>query len=218
MNTTPAFSPTRRRLLQGGLWACGSLFLAGRARIAAAMDELMQEHHHHHAMPSQKEALVRSQGSYHIPDVNLLDIDGESVSLLKLLEEDKPVMLNFIFTTCGAICPVMSATFAQVQADLGPNREDLHMVSISIDPEYDTPEVMKAYADKYGAGEQWQMLTGSLENSIKVQRAFDVYRGDKMDHLPLTFLRGKPEQPWVRLEGFASADDLLHEYRLLAEK
>jgi protein SCO1/2 len=89
------------------------------------------------------------------------------------------------------------------------------MVSISIDPEQDTPAVLKAYADKYGAGPQWNMLTGSLSDSISVQRAFNVYRSDKMDHLPTTFLRARPGQPWVRLDGFASAADILHEYHQL---
>ena len=79
-----------------------------------------------------------------------------------------------------------------------------------------TPAALKAYAGKYGAGPQWQMLTGSLDDSIAVQRAFDVYRGDKMNHQPATFLRAGPGQPWVRLDGFASAADILREYRRIA--
>jgi protein SCO1/2 len=59
------------------------------------------------------------------------------------------------------------------------------------------------------------MLTGTLDDSVAVQRAFDVYRGDKMNHQPATFLRAAPGQPWVRLEGFASAADILREYRQL---
>jgi protein SCO1/2 len=110
----------------------------------------------------------------------------------------------------------MSATFSQVQDALGPARETVRMLSISIDPEHDTPTAQKAYAGRYGAGPQWQMLTGSLDDSVAVQRAFGVYRGDKMSHQPATFLRARPGQPWVRLDGFASADDILREYRRLA--
>jgi len=54
-----------------------------------------------------------------------------------------------------------------------------------------------------------------VKDSIAVQRAFDVYRGDKMNHLPTTFLRASPGQPWVRLDGFAGAADILREYRQL---
>jgi Uncharacterized protein SCO1/SenC/PrrC, involved in biogenesis of respiratory and photosynthetic systems len=89
------------------------------------------------------------------------------------------------------------------------------MVSISIDPEHDTPAKLKEYARKFGAGPQWQMLTGSVENSIAVQRAFNTYRGDKMNHEPATFLRAGKGKPWVRLDGFASAGELVKEYRQL---
>lgn len=121
-------------------------------------------------------------------------------------------MLNFIFTTCTTVCPVMSATFSQAQGKLGKVR----MISISIDPEHDTPSRLKEYAKRFEAGPQWSMLTGSLENSIAVQRAFDIYRGDKMNHEPVTFMRKEPDQPWVRINGFISADDLVREYEKLA--
>ncbi len=213
MKTIAAFSPKQARWLQLGLWACAGLFLAGQAGTGhAAMDTLMSDHGHH-AMASQGDRYVRTQANYRLPSVTMLDTNGTRVSLPKALDDGRPVMLNFIFTSCGAICPVMSATFAKVQAALGPEASQLHMVSISIDPEYDTPAIMKAYAEKYGAGPQWQMLTGSLDSSIKVQRAFGVYRGNKMNHVPLTLLRNQPGQPWVRLEGFASANDLVSEYR-----
>jgi protein SCO1/2 len=171
-------------------------------------------HHHHHAMPGEQDGYVRTTASYAIPDVKLLDPNRSRVSLPRQLA-DKPVILNFIFTSCGAICPVMSTTFSEVQKALGPERDAVRMVSISIDPEHDTPEALKRYAQRYGAGPQWQMLTGSLNDSVAVQRAFNVYRGDKMSHAPATFLRAKPGQPWVRLDGFASASDILREYRQL---
>jgi protein SCO1/2 len=223
MKTTSSFSPARRCMLQRGLLVCSSVFLAGYAGSAAALESIepastggaMQDHSHHmHAMASDLGSYTRTQANYTIPDVNLLDADGVRLPLRSRLA-DKPVILNFIFTSCGAICPVMSMTFSQVQAALGPERNTVRMISISIDPEQDTPAVLKAYAGKYDAGPQWQMLTGSVNDSIAVQRAFDVYRGDKMNHQPTTFLHARPGQPWVRLDGFASAADILREYHLL---
>jgi protein SCO1 len=102
-----------------------------------------------------------------------------------------------------------------VQAELGAEREGVRMVSISIDPEQDTPAVLKAYARRFEAGSQWLMLTGSSADSVAVQRAFDAYRGDKMSHQPATFLRAAPGQPWVRLDGFASASEIVRELRSL---
>jgi protein SCO1 len=173
--------------------------------------------HHHHAMSMTRDSFVRTQVNYTVPDVKLLDADGAALSLRSRLD-GKPVILNFIFTSCGAICPVMSSIFSQVQTALGRERDEVRMVSISIDPEHDTPGALKSYAKKYAAGPQWQMLTGSIDNSIAVQRAFDVYRGDKMGHTPVTFLRAKAGQSWVRLDGFASADDIVREYRQLASR
>jgi len=172
------------------------------------------EHHHHHAMPDEQDGYVRTMATYTVPDVKMIDPNRAQVSLQRQLD-DKPVIMNFIFTSCGAICPVMSTTFSEVQKALGPERNAVRLVSISIDPEHDTPEALRIYAKRYGAGPQWTMLTGSLDNSIKVQRAFNVYRGDKMGHTPATFLRARAGQPWVRLDGFASADDILREYRKL---
>jgi protein SCO1/2 len=92
------------------------------------------------------------------------------------------------------------------------------MVSISIDPEHDTPARLNAYAAKFHAGPQWRFLTGSLPDTIAVQKAFDAYRGEKASHVPLTFLHASPGAPWVRIEGFVSAGELMHEYRALVAR
>jgi len=190
----------------------GAVATAGGARLAYAGDE---HHHHHHAMADA--AYQRSSASYSIPDVSLVDMDGAQVSLRDGLGGDEPVMLNFIFTSCTAICPVMSATFMQVQEGLGEERSKVRMVSISIDPENDTPARLREYAGRFHAGAQWRMLTGSVEDSIAVQRAFGAYRGGKMNHAPVTFLRaGGADKPWVRLDGLVSASDIIQEYRKLA--
>lgn len=174
------------------------------------------EHDHHgQGMDAMRDIYTRSVASYNIPDLKLVDMNRAEVSLHKGLGGNDPIILNFIFTSCTAVCPVMSATFYHVQNQLGPDRNKVRMISISIDPENDTPEKLREYASKYHAGPQWKMLTGSTENNIAVQRAFGVYRGNKMNHTPATFIRaGGEDKPWVRLDGFASAPDIIKEYRL----
>ncbi len=127
-------------------------------------------------------------------------------------------MVNFIFTTCTTICPVMSGIFAQVQKELGPESAEVRMISVSIDPEYDTPERLREYAERFGAGPQWQFLTGDIDDIVAVQKSFDVYRGNKMSHEPTTLLRKSASDPWVRLDGIASAAEIVAEYRQLAER
>jgi protein SCO1/2 len=158
---------------------------------------------------------ARRLASYQVPDVELIRADGARVSLRREIDDGRPVILNFVFTSCTAICPVMTQIFAQIQRRLGNERDKVHMVSVSIDPEQDTPARLREYAERFQAGPQWSFYTGTLENSLIAQRAFDAYRGNKMNHVPVTFLRRAPGQPWVRLEGFIGADDVVQEYRQL---
>ncbi len=200
---------------------CASLiapyaFVAALVAIGFAFAPRPADAHDDHGVAPAKASYTRSTANYRTPDVKMVDANGRAVPLRSLLEGGGPVMLNFVFTSCSAICSVMSGTFAQVQERLGPERDRVRLVSISIDPEHDTPAALKDYAKHYGAGPQWTMLTGSIENSLAAQRAFGVWRGDKMNHDPVTLLRAGPGQPWLRLDGLASAADLLREYRQLA--
>ena len=153
-----------------------------------------------------------STTDYRIPAVQLVRENGKRVSLAKELDDGRPVVMNFIFTTCETTCPLSSQTFSAFQRKLGSERSTVHMVSISIDPEQDTPARLRAYAKKFGAGPQWQHYTGTLAASVTAQQAFGAYRGDKMSHTPLTLIRAAPGKPWTRIEGFVTPDQLLHHY------
>lgn len=212
-------TPKSARRREGGVagpavgWVLVAALINLPVAVAGQPGAMAPDHgadHHHHPMPA---GVQRSEASYPIPDVTLLDQSGRQVDLRQLLAADKPVLVNFVYTTCTAICPVMTATFAQVQQRLGADAEKVMMVSFSIDPEQDTPAALAVYAQRFHAGPQWLFLTGSLEDSIAVQKAFDAYRGDKMNHVPLTFLRAARDGQWVRVDGFASADDLVKEAR-----
>ncbi len=173
------------------------------------------EHHHMMDMMPVMPGTRTSTAQYTVPQVKLVRDDGKVVSLPQELNDGRPVILDFIYTSCTEICPVTSHTFAQLQEALGNDRDKVHLVSVSIDPEQDTPAVLREYARKYGAGPEWNHYTGTMAASIATQKAFDVYRGDKMNHTPVTLLRAAPGKPWVRIDGFASADELLSKYREL---
>ena len=168
------------------------------------------------AQHAAQERLVRYETvHYTVPSVTLVRDDGKAVSLLQEMNDGRPVLLNFIFTSCGSTCPLMSQVFAQFQRKLGPDARQVHLMSISIDPEEDTPARLAEYARRFGAGAEWQHYTGTLDASLAAQRAFDIYRGDKMSHSPVTLMRAAPDQPWRRIDGFVTPDDLLREYRQL---
>jgi protein SCO1/2 len=152
-----------------------------------------------------------STARYAIPDVTLIDADGKPVALRALLASPEALALNFIFTTCGTICPVMTATFAQMRRELGPAAGRLQLVSISIDPEQDRPPVLREYARRFEAGVGWTFLTGATADIERVQRAFAAYSGSKMNHRPVTLLKSSAGADWVRIDGLASGDSLAHE-------
>jgi protein SCO1/2 len=140
---------------------------------------------------------------------------GAAVPLGPELSHRGLVLLQFIFTTCSTICPVLSGVFAAVQGQCGSELAPVHLLSISIDPEYDTPERLQGYARQFKAGQHWRFLTGKRADLVAVQKAFDAYRGNKMRHEPTTYLRASPDAPWVRLDGLMSAAELLAECRRL---
>jgi protein SCO1/2 len=88
-------------------------------------------------------------------------------------------------------------------------------VSITIDPEHDSPEVMREYLKRYRAKPGWDFLTGSRADIDRVMHAFDAYVPNKMSHYPLTLLRGPGEGRWIRIYGLIGTSDLLDEYQKL---
>ena len=190
--------------------AAGLLF--GSTGVGAE-EAATDPHAHHHHMMQAPPPTTRSTVNYKVPDIALVRSDGARVQFSHELDDGRPVLLNFIYTTCTTICPVMTQTFAEVQKRLGRDAAKVKMVSVSIDPEEDTPARLTEYAKRYQAGAQWTFYTGSAEASLTVQRAFDAYRGDKMNHAPVTFFRSAPGQPWIRLDGFATPDAVLGEVR-----
>ncbi|MEA2601095.1 MAG: hypothetical protein QOF89_2087 [Acidobacteriota bacterium] len=156
---------------------------------------------------------VRSVARYTPPEVTLTDATGARMPLSVALNRPGPVVLQFIFTTCPSVCPALSATLAAAREELG---DEVSLVSISIDPEYDTPARLREYSQRFKAGPQWRFLTGSRDDVAAVQKAFDAYRPNKMQHEPLTFLRRAPGEPWVRLAGPLTPSELAAEVRRLA--
>jgi protein SCO1/2 len=189
-------------------WAAAAAL--GMWAPSALADDAPDPHAHCHQHQAAPEA-ARTSATYAVPDVELVRDDGKPVRLSEELADGRPVVLSFIFTSCTTVCPMISATLAQLQRKLGPARDRVHLVSISIDPEFDTPERLREYASKLGAGPGWQHYTGTLAASVAAQRAFGVYRGDKMNHEPTTLVRSAPGAEWVRIDGFATADQLLAE-------
>jgi protein SCO1/2 len=185
-----------------------SVFLFASARTLAATESAHEP----------AEATV-STVRYVVPEVRLIREDGTGIFLPEEMNDGRPVVLNFIFTSCGSICPLMSQVFELFQKKVAGQSGGVHLMSVSTDPEEDSPARLREYARRFGARAGWNHYTGTLEASQSVQRAFGTYRGDKMSHTPVTLVRIAPGRPWLRIDGFITPDELVQRYReLLAAK
>jgi protein SCO1/2 len=197
-------------------------FTLVHAENSMAMTEIHQGHdmrdmqkgheghdHSRHLKAMQDHTYNLSSQDYSPPDVTLLNQAGEKQSLHELLSQDRSVALNFIFTSCTTICPVMTSIFAAMQSKLNEGElKKLQVISISIDPDYDRPEKLLAYSQRFNAGKNWVFLTGNSLDVNNVMRAFGVYEGSKMNHKPVSLLRKASGDSWLRVDGLASGKNL----------
>ena len=205
-------NPARSRTRFSATWVAlvGTLTLAGAPVLAAEHDH--HAHHDHKADASAMTLLKRTQ-QVTLPDLAVVRMDGKRMKLSEAINDGRPVVLNFIYTSCTAICPVTSQVFMEFREQIGAEKDRINMVSFSIDPEQDSPKRLTQYAKRFGSAGTWPHYTSSVQDSETLQRAFEAWRGDKMNHQPLTFIRATPTGPWLRLDGFMSPADLVDEYR-----
>jgi protein SCO1/2 len=158
-------------------------------------------------------AVRRSEQRYQVPTVKVLTADGRAQALRPLLDDGRPVVLTFLYTSCTTVCPVTSHVIDEFMRALGSEAKQVNVVSVSIDPDHDTVARLAEHARSRGA--QGSFVTGDPQSSETVQRAFDAWRGDKMNHDAVIFLRTPASPVWVRLDGLVSPRRLLDEFRRL---
>ncbi len=114
------------------------------------------------------ECPVTDTTQHYIPEFSFPNQDGEPVGRAEM--EGKVTIVDFFFTSCPSICPVMSKEMERVN-DMFRNEPEVQIMSISIDPEYDTPEVLKAYADEHNAiPGKWHFLSGPKDETYRLAR------------------------------------------------
>lgn len=102
-------------------------------------------------------------------NTELIDQHGRAHRFYDGLLRGRKVIINFAFTSCKGACPTMAANLARVQALLGKRvGKEIGILTITVDPENDTPRVLKEFAARFNAGEGWRFLTGTPENVAKV--------------------------------------------------
>jgi protein SCO1 len=142
-------------------------------------------------------------GANYFPNVTLTTQDGTTVRFYDDLIKGKIVAINLIYTTCKFACPLETARLAQVQRVLGDRMgRDVFFYSITIDPEHDTPAVLKEYAAKFRAGPGWLFLTGKQADIDLISRKIGLYSAPDPSnpdgHMPNLLVGNEVTGQWMR--------------------
>jgi len=149
-------------------------------------------------------------GRNYFPNSTLITQDGEKVRFFDDLIKDKVVAINFIFTSCVDSCPLETARMKYVKGILGERvGQDIFFYSISIDPETDTPAVLRAYKKKFNIGPDWTFLTGNEADIINLRKKLGLYieeiqtsEGDLEDHNLNLIIGNQSTGRWMKRSPF----------------
>ena len=152
---------------------------------------------------SAAQARAATWGANYFPNIPLTTQDGKKVYFYDDLLKDKKVVINFIYTRCGDSCPLETARLVQVQRILGDRvGRDIFFYSISVDPVRDTPEELRAYADRYHAGPGWLFLTGKNSDIAAVRKKLGLaaHTGENeiTDHSTSLMIGNTATGQWIR--------------------
>lgn len=149
-------------------------------------------------------------GRKYFTDVVLTDQTGKEVRLYSDLLEGKIVIINSFFATCPGSCPVMSATFRKIQSALGDRLgRDVHLISITVDPETDTPEQLRRFAKAASAERGWHFVTGDKENVQQALAKLGLLTETKETHTAIVLIGNEPKGVWKKAFGLAASDEIV---------
>jgi cytochrome oxidase Cu insertion factor (SCO1/SenC/PrrC family) len=142
-------------------------------------------------------------------DLDLVDRTGKTVKFASEAVGDRIVVMDFVYTNCKTLCPVLSQMMAQVQDRLDDRqREAVRLVTVSVDPGTDTPERMDKTATVHGAGPDWLWLTGFKPDVDRVLVGLGVYTPDFTEHPSVVLVGDGRSGNWTRFYGFPSTDQI----------
>jgi protein SCO1/2 len=174
-----------------------------------AADHSQHDHHQHHQAAAQA-AEKPSNVQVKYDDTQLTDQNGKKLKLKTEVFGDRLVVLDFAYTNCTTICPVLTALMAKVQTQLGARvGKEVQLVTVTVDPARDTPARMKEYAGKHGAKPGWTWLTGPTGTVNEVLKGFGAYAANFEDHPPLVLVGDPVSGTWTRFIGFSDPKDIV---------
>jgi protein SCO1/2 len=170
---------------------------------------------HHPPSPADSKSSTNDKSpadaaAKYFPNTELITQDNQKVKFYEDLLKDKFVLINFMFTTCQAICPPMTANLSRVQSLLGEQaRKQVTLISISVDPTTDTPERLKEYANKFKAQPGWYFLTGEKQNVELVSYKLGGFVKDKNEHNAIIIVGNVRTGEWAKMYALAKPSEIV---------
>lgn len=144
-------------------------------------------------------APARAGGAF--PDVPLVDQDGREVLLHRDLLEGKVLVLSSFFTSCPIVCPKVMRRLRGVRSWLGDRAgREVHLVSFSVDPETDTPQRLRRYAERHRI--DWTLVTGEPENVDRALRELGFYSDMAENHTSIVLVADERRGTWRKADGY----------------
>jgi cytochrome oxidase Cu insertion factor (SCO1/SenC/PrrC family)/cytochrome c2 len=155
-------------------------------------------------------------GPQYFTDVMVTTHEGKTVPFYDGLIKDKKVVINFMYLNCNDICPLQTSRVAQIRQKLGDQvGKDFFIYSITMDPEHDTPELLNAYAEAFGAGGGWLFITGKPEDLDKIRWRLGERSRNLSEHRNDLVLGNDETGEWSRSSVFENPDVAVSEIREL---
>ena len=162
------------------------------------------------AAQAQESSKLQEGARKYFTDVVLIDQHGQEQRLYSDLISGRVVLIHSMFSTCSGVCPVMAAKLQKVQDFLGERLgKDTVILSVTVDPETDTPAKLAEYAERFGARPGWYFLTGAPENVEFALRRLGHYVEDKEAHSPVMIMGNEPTGLWKKAMGLADASKIV---------
>lgn len=168
-------------------------------------------HAKHRAMMQEKAPESAAEfADIDLRDELLLTQDGDEVRFVNDVVGDNIVVMDFVYTTCTTVCPVLTALFTQVQTQLGDDLgNEVVMISMTVDAARDTPERLKAYANQHRVQEGWTWLTGPKSTMDDVLTGLGAYSASFEDHPAMVIVGDGRTGEWKRMFGFPNPDRIM---------
>jgi protein SCO1/2 len=161
----------------------------------------------------------RPWGESYIPNSTVTTQRGKPVKFYDDLVKGKIVVISFIYTNCTDICPLTTARIAQLEEKLGDMvGRDVFIISMTVDPEHDTPERLKEYAERFGAGPGWSFVTGKPADIRAINYKFGDRSAILSEHRNEIVLGNDATGEWQKDSVFGDIDRLAMTVRSLDPK